>query len=212
MNIWNEQCIISSSVYSDLQGDMPKLYAKVLTNSDVITYKVKVSYTASNGKKMSKWEVRTIPEADIKKIKASYLYRVMQIVIELKPFVWDHIMDIDAGSNISTYTKKPISWTNLCSKHIGNYVNIPSDLLTSGERVEMTPGMVRTLDTANSYHYEIWHDLNIWGKDTGLISPKETAFMGSIYFWCKRGKELTYKQSRYALNILEKARAAGWEE
>jgi hypothetical protein len=36
--------------------------------------------------------------------------------------------------------------------------------------------------------------------------------MGSIYFWCKRGKELSYKQSRNALRILELAREAGWEE
>ena len=72
--------------------------------------------------------------------------------------------------------------------------------------------MQKVSDDANKYDYETWLDINKWGKATGKISPRDTAFMGSIYYWCKRGKELSYKQSKYALNILDKARAAGWEE
>ena len=33
-----------------------------------------------------------------------------------------------------------------------------------------------------------------------------------ILYWCKRGKELTHKQARYAMRVLEMARSKGWEE
>ena len=67
-------------------------------------------------------------------------------------------------------------------------------------------------------HTNIWRPFisklikNLSSKETGLISPRDTAFMGSIYYWCKRGKELTYKQARYAMKVLEQARSKGWEE
>ena len=212
LSIWNEQCVITPSVYNELNGDMPTLYAKILTSSDVVTYKVKVAYTASTGRKVGRWEVRRVSDSDIAKIKSTTLYKIMTLVAELKPHIWDHLMDVDEGTNIGVYTKKVNSWTSLCAKHIGNFVKIPSDIITSEEEFEMTPAMTRMTETANSYDYETWHDINIWGKETGLISPRDTAFMGSIYYWCKRGKELTYKQARYAMKVLEQARSKGWEE
>ena len=212
LSIWNEQCVITPSIYNDLDGDMPTLYAKILTGTDVITYKVKVAHTTAAGKKANKWEVKRVPDTDIEKIKNTVLYKVMLLVAELKPYIWDHLMDVDEGTNIAVYTKKINSWTSLCAKHIGKYIEVPDDILTSKVEPEMTPAMIRTTEEANSYDYETWHDINIWGKSTGLISPRDAAFMGSIYCWCKKGKELTYKQARYAMNVMAKARAAGWEE
>ena len=116
------------------------------------------------------------------------------------------------GTNISVNTKRATCWSNLCAKNVGSNIRIPSDILSSDENFEMTPAMIRMTEIANSYDYETWHDINIWGKETGLISPRDTAFMGSIYYWCKRGKELTYKQARYAMKVLELARSKGWEE
>ena len=211
-NIWNEQCVISPSVYNELGGDMGSVYAKILSGNGNITYKFKKQYTSSTGRKMNKWEVKSIPEQDIERIKQTTLFKVMQIVKELEPYIWDHLMDVDEGTNISVNTKRVSSWTSLCAKHIGNNITITNDILTSSEEYEMTPAMARQTEEANNYDFETWHDLNIWGKETGKLSPRDTAFMGSIYYWCKRGKELTYKQAKYAMKILEKARNAGWEE
>lgn len=211
-SIWDEQCVISPSVYNEIEGDIPTVMAKLLAGNGSVSYKVRVSHTTAAGKKVNRWEVKTIPENDIKNLKATTLYKVMQIVAAVEPILWDHIMDVDAGSNINEFTKKIACWSSLSSKRLTGSVEVPSEIVTSKSVEQLTPGMQKTLDDANSYDYETWHDINIWGKQTGKISPRDTAFMGSIYFWCKRGKELTYKQSKYALNVLAKARAAGWEE
>ena len=39
--IWNEQCVISPSVYNELGGDMSSVYAKILTGNGNVTYKFK---------------------------------------------------------------------------------------------------------------------------------------------------------------------------
>ncbi len=211
-SIWNQQSIIAPSLYNELEGDVATVYAKLLTENNNLTYKVKTSYTSSSGKKLNKWEVKSVPESELNKLKDTVLYRVMKIVVELQPYVWNHLMDVDEGTNISTNTKRLACWSSLCAKNIGGNIKISPEILSSEEDFEVTPAMARVVETANNYDYETWHDLNIWGKDTGLISPRDAAFMGSIYYWCKRGKELTYKQARYALKILELARSNGWEE
>ena len=210
--IWNEQCVISPSLYNELGGNVTTIYAKLLAGNTTITYKVKTPVTTGTGRKVNRWEVRTIADSEIEKIQNTVLYKVMKIVIDIQPQIWNHLMNVDEGTNISVNTKRSSCWLSLCSKNIGSNITISSDIVSSDENYEMTPGMQRISDQANSYDYETWHDVNKWGKATGLISPRDTAFMGSIYYWCKRGKELTYKQARYAMNVLAKARAAGWEE
>ncbi len=211
-SIWREQSVITPSLYNELGGDVTTIYAKLLSGNKSITYKVKSTYTAASGRKMNKWEVKSIADSELEKLKDTVLYRVMKLVVEIQPSIWNHLMDVDEGTNISVNTKRASCWSNLCAKNVGSNIRIPSNILTSDEDYEMTPAMLRTAETANSYDYETWHDINIWGKETGLISPRDTAFMGSIYYWCKRGKELTYKQARYAMRVLEMARSKGWEE
>ena len=211
-SIWREQSVIAPSLYNELGGDVTNVYAKLLTGNNSITYKVKSTYTAASGRKMNKWEVKSIAETELEKLEDTVLYRVMKLVAEMQHAIWNHLMDVDEGTNISVNTKRASCWSNLCAKNIGSNIKIPSDILSSEEEFEMSPAMMRTVETANSYDYETWHDINIWGKETGLISPRDIAFMGSIYYWCKRGKELTYKQARYAMKILEAARSKGWEE
>ncbi len=210
--IWKQQSVITPSLYNEMGGDVTSVYAKLLTGNSSITYKVKTTSTTASGRKINKWEVKSVPNTELDKIKATVLYKVMNIVVKIQPGIWNHLTDVDEGTNISVNTKRASCWSALCSKNIWNNITIPSEVITSNEDYEMTPAMVRTAETANNYDYETWHDINIWGKETGLISPRDIAFMGSIYYWCKRGKELTYKQARYALRVLELARSKGWEE
>ena len=210
--IWRQQSVITPSLYNELGGDMTTVYAKMLAGNKSITYKVKAAHTTASGKRVSKWEAKSIPNSELEKLKDTVLYKVMGLVVELQPLIWNHLMDVDEGTNISVNTKRASCWSTLYSKYLGNSVRIPSEILSSDEDFEMTPAMARVTEDANSYDYETWHDINLWGKETGLISPRDTAFMGSIYFWCKRGKELTYKQAKYAMRVLNMARAKGWEE
>ncbi len=211
-SIWEQQAIVSPSLYNELGGDLMPLYSKTLAGNKNITYKVKASVVIANGKKKNKWEVKAVAESEIEKIKDTTLFKVMKIVVELQPKIWDCLMDVDEGTNISVNTKRASCWTNMCQKNIEKGITIPSDILSNNDVEEMTPAMLNLTEKANSYDYETWHDINIWGKETGLISPRDAAFMGSIYYWCKRGKELTYKQARYALRVLDNARSKGWEE
>ena len=211
-SIWRQQSVITPSLYNELSGDVTRIYAKLLAGNKSITFKVKSTYTAASGRKSNKWEVKCIADSELEKLKDTVLYRVMNLVVDLQPTIWNHLMDVDEGSNISVNTKRATCWTNLCVKNIGSNIKIPSDILSSDEDFEMTQAMAHITETANSYDYETWHDINIWGKETGLISPRDTAFMGSIYYWSKRGKQLTYKQARYAMKVLEQARSKGWVE
>lgn len=211
LKIWEEQSVVTPSLHNDLEGDLLPVFIKILMGTESITYKKKVS-SSENGRKRSKTETLTVSQGDIDKIKETTLFKVLLVVKSLHPLVWGHLFDVDEGVAVDTNSKKPSCWTGLCEKHLDKKVNIPDEILTSKEDFEMTPAMIQMAETANSYDYETWHDINIWGKETGLISPRDTAFMGSIYYWCKRGKELTYKQARYAMKVLEKARSKGWEE
>ena len=211
-SIWNEQCAISPSIYNEVEGDILSLYAKLLSGNGTVSYKVKTTYITEKGKKKNKWEIKSLPQSDIDALMSTTLYKIMVVVKKLQPIIWEHLMNVDTGTNIGEYSKRPKCWQSLLSKHIGNAVIIPSEILTSNEEYNLTPTMLRMSELANSYDFETWHDLNIWGKETGKLSPRDTAFMGSIYYCCKRGKELTYKQAKYAMKILEKARNAGWEE
>lgn len=211
-SIWEQQAIISPSLFKELGGDVMPLYAKALAGNKNITYKVKTSVTAANGKKRNKWEVKSVAESELNKIEDTVLYKIMTVVTELQSKIWDILMDVDEGTNISVNTKRASCWSDMCQKNILKGISLPSDVLTSNDVEEMTPAMLTLTEKANSYDYETWHDINIWGKETGLISPRDAAFMGSIYYWCKRGKELTYKQARYALRVLDNARSKGWEE
>ena len=60
---------------------------------------------------------------------------------------------------------------------------------------------------------EIWFSINHWSKDNpGELTPKEQAFTGQVGFNIKRNRPLTYKQAKWALDILEKAKDKGWKE
>jgi hypothetical protein len=77
--------------------------------------------------------------------------------------------------------------------------------------VEVTEGQKKYIDEALLVDAETWFSINSWSKDNpGLLSPKEQAFIGQIGFRVKRSYSLSYKQAKWALDILEKARDLGW--
>ena len=119
-SIWNQQSVISPSLYNELGGDVTTLYAKLLSGNSNITYKVKTTYIAASGRKTNKWEVKTVPDSELEKIKNTVLYQVMKLVISLYQGIWDHIMDVDEGANISVNTKRATCWSDLCSKNVWN--------------------------------------------------------------------------------------------
>lgn len=209
--IWNEQFVISSNIINELNGDLLPIYVKLVLGYDSITYKVR-NVSLINGKRINKLEIRSLPSAEQEKIKNTVLYKTLLVVKSLHSIVSNHLFDVDAGVAIDTNSKKTSCWDSFCSKQKYSGISIPKDILSNAIQDEMTPAMVNLIEKANSYGYETWHSINKWGKETGLISPRDRAFMGCIYYWCKRGQKLSYKQAKYAMDVLGKARSKGWKE
>lgn len=216
LKIWNEQYVITPSVQNELTIDILNVYAKLLCGAEHITFKVKVPYTTADGKKRNRFEPREISKEDIEKIKATTLYRVMLHVKKIEPLIWNHIVTVDEGTNINEWTKGTRCWDALKTKldNEGQKVAIPAELISTESEVEaeVNEAQQRTMDDAATYDRAVWFSINSWAKETSALTPRETSFMGQFGYIIARGRPYTYKQARWALQILEKAKEAGWQE
>lgn len=215
--IWNEQCVISPSVYNELTLDIYNVYAKLLCGAEHITYKIKESYTDGNGRRKNRYVPKEIPQEDIERLKATMLYKVLLYVKNIEPFVYKHLIDVDEGKNINEWTKSTLCWDALKTKlsQEGDKYNIPAELLGGVGDVdeEITEGQKKKIDEAKGVDPEKWFSLSEWSKDNpGKLTPKEQAFTGQLVHFSKEGRTLSYKLSKWALDIYEKAVDAGWNE
>jgi hypothetical protein len=196
--------------------DIYSIYSKLLTGAEHVTYKVKESYTTTDGKRRNRYVPKSIPEEDINQIKGTMLYKVLQYVKTIEPLIYNHIFDVNEGENINEWTKKTTCWDSLKVKaaNQGTKINIPQDLCsaTGDMDIEVTEGQQKFIDEAGEIDCETWFSIYEWSKENpGELTPKEQAFIGQVAWSCKRNKPLTYKQSRWALDIYEKAQNKGWE-
>lgn len=215
--IWNEQCVISPSVYKELTLDIYNVYAKLLCGAEHITYKIKESYTDGNGRRKNRYVPKEIPQEDIERLKATMLYKVLLYVKNIEPFVYKHLIDVDEGKNINEWTKSTLCWDALKTKlsQEGDKYNIPAELLGGVGDVdeEITEGQKKKIDEAKGVDPEKWFSLSEWSKDNpGKLTPKEQAFIGQLVHFPKDGRTLSYKLSKWALDLYEKALEAGWNE
>ena len=214
--IWREQCVISPAVYNELTIDIYNVYAKLISGAEHVTYKVKESYTSTDGKRRNRYVPKSIPEADIELIKKTMLYQVLEYVKLIEPVVYKHIFDVNEGENINEWTKKTTCWDSLKVKasNLGAKYNIPQNLCSAaGDMdIEVTEGQQKFINEASEIDASVWFSINKWSKENpGELTPKEQAFIGQVGFNQKRNRPLTYKQAKWALDIYEKAREAGWE-
>ncbi len=215
--IWNEQCVISPSVYNELTLDIYNVYAKLLCGAEHITYKIKESYTDANGRRKNRYVPKEIPQEDIERLKATMLYKVLLYVKNIEPFVYKHLIDVDEGKNINEWTKSTLCWDALKTKlsQEGDKYNVPAELLGGVGDVdeEITEGQKKKIDEAKGVDSEKWFSLSEWSKDNpGKLTPKEQAFIGQLVHFSKEGRNLSYKLSKWALDLYEKALEAGWNE
>lgn len=215
--IWNEQCVISPSVYNELTLDIYNVYAKLLCGAEHITYKIKESYTDANDRRKNRYVPKEIPQEDIERLKATMLYKVLLYVKNIEPFVYKHLIDVDEGKNINEWTKSTLCWDALKTKlsQEGDKYNVPAELLGGVGDVdeEITEGQKKKIDEAKGVDSEKWFSLSEWSKDNpGKLTPKEQAFIGQLVHFSKEGRNLSYKLSKWALDLYEKALEAGWNE
>ncbi len=215
--IWQEQCVINQTVYNDLTIDIYSVYAKLLCGAEHVTYKVKEPYTGTDGKRRNRFVAKEIPQEDLEKLRNTTLYKVLVYVKLIQPVIYAHLVtDVNEGENINEWTKKSLCWDALKTKlgNLGEKYVFPKDLCaaTGDLDVEITEAQKKYITEAMKVEESVWFSINRWGKDNeGKLSPREIAFMGQVGYARKRNKPLTYKQAKWALDILEKAEDLGWD-
>lgn len=215
--IWREQCVITPAVYNEMTIDLYSIYAKLISGAEHITYKVKESYTTTDGRRKNRYVPKSIPIEDLNRLKETMIYKVLLYVKKVQPFIYSHIIEVNEGENINEWSKKTLCWDALKTKlsSQGTYYNIPAELCsTSGDLdTEVTEGQQKFINEASTIDTDVWFSINKWSKENpGELTPKEQAFVGQVGFNLKRNRSLTYKQSKWALDILDKAKEKGWEK
>jgi hypothetical protein len=215
--IWKEQCVITPSVYNEMTISMFSVYAKLACGAEHITYKIKEPYTAANGKRLNKYIPREIPAEDIQKIKDTVLFKVLLFVKKIHTVIYDHIIKIKEGENINEWTKKSLCWDALKTKISvdRDKYQFPLSLCSAQGNLDesLTESQLKVIDQASQYPAETWLDIRSWSiEHPGTLTPKDRAFMGQVGYTVKAKKKLTFRQSKYALEILEKVEDAGWED
>ena len=67
--IWREQCVITPAVYNEMTIDLYSIYAKLISGAEHITYKVKESYTTTDGRRKNRYVPKSIPIEDLNRLK-----------------------------------------------------------------------------------------------------------------------------------------------
>ena len=77
---------------------------------------------------------------------------------------------------------------------------------------EITDGQQRKIGEMRKVPADLWFSINKWAKETLLLTPRETAFIGQMGYRIKRGFGVTYKQAKWAMDLYEKAQTKGWSD
>ena len=215
--IWSEQCVISMPVYHEMTIDIYNVYAKLLQGQQHITYKVKEVIKTDDGRRKSKNITKNIPQEDIDAIKSTVLYKTMELVKAIEPEIWDHTVNVDAGTNINEWTKASRCWDALKNKlaNSGDKYKISQDILSTDSsddstQVVLNEAQQKIVEVAAQITADEWFSLNQWAKNTEGLTPIQTSFIGNFAFMVKKNRPFTYKQAKYALDLYEKAQDSGW--
>lgn len=214
VSIWNEQNVMNPAVQGKMTIDLYNVYAKLVNGQQHISYKVKEQYTTPEGKKRNHYMSVDIPGEELEKLKRTKLYKVLEYVKKIEPEIWNHILNVDEGTNINEWTKAPRCWDALKAKlnNLASTLAIPNELLsaTGDQEIEINEAQQMVIQQAGEKDAEDWFSINRWAKEHDGLNPAEVSFIGNFAFMVKRGRPYTYKQAKWALSIYEKAENLGW--
>ncbi len=215
VSIWNEQNVMSLSVLNNMTIDLYSVYAKLLIGQHHVSYKIKEPYTTTEGKRRNRIINVDIPKEELDKLKQTTLFKVLEFVKKIEPVIWDHIVNVDAGTNINEWTKSTRCWDTLKAKlnSMESGSAMPKDVLaaSSDQENEINEAQQAFITQAGEIDAEVWFSINKWGKDHDGLTPVEVSFIGNFAYMVRRGRPYTYKQAKWALSIYEKAENAGWQ-
>ena len=152
---------------------------------------------------------------ELEKLRATALYRVMLFVREIEPVIWDVLVArVKEGENTNSWTKRLGCWDALKATLSEKDFKFPQDVISStgDSDEEITDGQQRKIDEMRKVPADVWFGINKWAKETLLLTPRETAFIGQMGYRIKRGFGVTYKQAKWAMDLYEKAQTKGWSD
>ena len=203
------------SVQNNMTIDIYSVYAKLVNGQQHISYKIKEQYTTTEGKKRNRFVNVDIPKEELEKLKNTTLYRVLEHVKKIEHFIWEHLINVDEGTNINEWTKATRCWDALKAKlnAQGSTFSIPKNLLaaTSDQETDVNEAQQAVIKEAGEIDADTWFNINKWGKEHGGLTPAEVSFIGNFAYMVKRNRPYTYKQAKWALSIYEKAKRFGWQ-
>ena len=116
--------------------------------------------------------------------------------------------------NTNEWTKSQRCWGVLKDTLTQSGLKFPQDLLSSsgdGDD-EITDGQRRVIDEMKEVSADVWISISRWARETLLFTPRETAFMGLMGYRIIRRLNVSYSQAKWAIALLEKAKARGWSD
>lgn len=216
MSIWNEQYVMNPNIQNKMTIDIYSVYAKLVNGQQHISYKIKEPYITTEGKKRNRFVNVDIPSEELDKLKNTTLYRVLEHVKKIEPHIWNHIVNVDEGTNINEWTKSTRCWDAIKVKLNNQRLDfaLPDNVLdVLGEQeAELNEAQQAVIVEAGEISADVWSSINEWAKEYGELTPAEVSFIGNFAYMIKRKRPYTYKQAKWALAIYEKAENAGWHE
>lgn len=149
---------------------------------------------------------------------------VTDALAEIAREAFDYLTETAGSRNVTEWAKKPECWEGFKSTAI----QIPdlSAVLTKKKQEQKTQSMeaviaqqttaAKTLseiqEVIQRHKPSLWEDLSKWGTETGKLKPWQAALCGNFHRKLERGKKPTYPECKAALEMLEAARAQGFEQ
>lgn len=207
---------MNPSVQNNMTIDIYSVYARLLNGQQHISYKIKEQYTTTEGKKRNRFVSVDIPKDDLDRLKQTTLYRVLAFVKQIEPIVWEHLVNVDEGTNINEWTKATRCWDALKTK-LSNQspaLVLPKNTLadSSDQETEVNQAQQAIISQAGELDPDVWFSINRWAKEHDGLTPAEVSFIGNFAFMVQRKRPYTYKQAKWALAIYEKVENLGWHE
>ena len=140
------------------------------------------------------------------------------VIDSLSKSVRERILADAAGKNVTEWCKREKCWESVLQLDVEVSGDLDAELLTSTGRIpnmfddtELTEEQQSQIDAAKAVSAEKWKEISVWGKQTDRLTAWQRSFAFSIGRQLGLGKEPTAKQAKYAVEIINLVKKAGFK-
>lgn len=140
------------------------------------------------------------------------------VIDNLSRSVRDRILADAEHKNVTEWCKREKCWESILTLADDVSADLDAELLANKGRIPnmfddavVTPEQQTQIDDVKSVPAEKWKEMSAWGKQTDRLTAWQRSFAFSIGKQMLQGKTPTAKQAKYASQILEVVRKAGFK-